>query len=298
MSTRRSLRLKPRTFLARLAIRVAERWLDRTLLPIDFPPETSAPRYGHGRPPHVRLAKILARDEDAYRAALETILAHRDDLLAIPAGPGEDGACWRNRWLPGLDAAALYSFVRARSPRRYFEIGSGISTLFARRAIDDGGLETRITSIDPHPRVPAADSASHRVVRQPLEAAHLELFADLGDGDVLFMDGSHRVLTNSDATVFFLDVLPELPAGVLVGLHDVLLPDDYLPEWEDQHWSEQYLMAAYLLAEGKKIRMELAASWVTSHSELCGLLAPLWDSPGMEGVDSRGFALWFTTANR
>ena len=48
---------------------------------------------------------------------------------------------------------------------------------------------------------------------------------------MVFFDGSHRTFMNSDATVFFLEVLPTLPAGTLVGIHDIYLPDDYPADW-------------------------------------------------------------------
>ena len=267
------------------------------MLPIDFPPARLGPRYGHGRPPHRRLLEILAAGEPSYRRNLVEIMRFHEELAAIPVGPGggQGGPVWRNQWLPGLDAAAIYGFLRSRRAHLYMEVGSGVSTLFARRAIENGSLECEILSVDPSPREEDVDSASDRTVREPLESIDLAVFDELAAGDVLFVDGSHRVLANSDATVFFLDVLPELAPGVLVGIHDILLPDDYLPEWQDYNWSEQYLMAAHLLGGGGGVELELASRYVTEHSDLGVLTAPLWSSPGFEQVDSRGFALWFTS---
>ena len=177
------------------------------------------------------------------------------------------------------------------------EIGSGVSTLCARRAIEDGGLATRLTSIDPQPRADV-DAACDRVVRAPLEALDLALFEELGAGDVVFMDGSHRVLANSDTVAFFLDVLPALPDGVLVGVHDILLPDDYLPQWSDWHWSEQYLVGAYLLAQGSQVRLELATHYAHAHAGLDRLLEPVWSKPALDGLPHTGVALWVTTTGR
>ena len=294
-----ALRIKPRTFLAHRAVRLAEKWLDRTLLPIDFPPAREGPRYGFGRPPHARLKAILGRDHAAYSRSLESVRAYRADLARIElhaAAPADP--FWFNKWLPSLDAAALYAFLRDRDPRLYIEVGSGMSTLFARRAVDDGHLRTRICSIDPAPREPAARRAAHETVDQPLEVADLSLFDALGPGDVVFLDGSHRVLTQSDATVFLLEVLPDLPDGVLVGVHDILWPDDYLPEWTEYHWSEQYLVAAHLLAEGHNTRLELAAHYAGRHADLTGVLDPLWDEIALPADARRGFGLWLTTTNR
>ena len=64
----------------------------------------------------------------------------------------------------------------------------------------------------------------------------------------MFFDGSHRVFSNSDAAVFHLEVLPSLPDGVVVGIHDVLWPDDYLPELTAFWWSEQYVLGAFCWA--------------------------------------------------
>jgi len=272
--------------------------MDRKLLPIDYPPRHAGPRYGYGSPPHGRLLEILRRDEETYRRNLELLARFVDDLARIEAGPSPGvGPVWKNAWLPPLDAAALYGFLRSRAPRSYVEVGSGASTLFARRAIEDGGLPTRITSVDPYPRQDV-DRVCDEVVRAPLEAIDLSLFAGLERGDVVFLDGSHRVLTNSDATVFFLDVLPALPSGVLVGVHDVLLPDDYPPQWTAWHWSEQYLVAAWLLAQGDQIQLELAAYYASAHSDLHRLLDPLWSSPELTDLPASGVALWLTTTNR
>jgi hypothetical protein len=291
-------RLADRALPEEAARSFAERGRDESLVWLEHMPARLEPRYGYGRPPHARLAALLRRDEETYRRNLERVLAFRDDLLRVPRRPTAAGEpYWLSRWLPGLDAAAIYSFLRATAPARYLEVGSGVSTMWARRAIRDGGLDTSITSIDPMPRE-EVDGLCDLVHREPLETIDIAKAVDLAEGDVLFMDGSHRTLTNSDATVFFLDVLPELPNGILVGVHDICLPDDYLPTWTDWLWSEQYLMATYLLADGAKVRLELASNFVTIESDLSRVLDPLWENPHLKDVDRRGFTLWMTTCNR
>ena len=78
------MRPKPRTFIARQALRLAERWTGRTFLPIDYPPREPGPRYGYGHPPHARLAELLGRGEDAYTRNLSMIAGYADDLAAHP----------------------------------------------------------------------------------------------------------------------------------------------------------------------------------------------------------------------
>jgi hypothetical protein len=161
---------------------------------------------------------------------------------------------WENWWLPGLDACLLYGMIEAHRPKTYMEIGSGNSTRFVRRAVEDFGLPTRIISIDPHP-VSEIDALCDTVIRSRCEDAPLSTFNVLGAGDILFIDNSHRSFQNSDVTVCFTEVIPALAKGVIYALHDIFLPWDYPADWENRFYNEQYLMAAYLLggADGDKI---------------------------------------------
>jgi hypothetical protein len=282
--------------LASRALAVAERLNDRIYVGLDYP--TSAvnrPRYGHGRPPHRELEQILRGNEEAYREALRIILGHADDLRMIerhardPVEPS-----WINNMLPGLASAAIYAFLREWRPRRYIEIGSGNSTRFAARAKRDGKLATELISIDPHP-LAAIDGLCDRVIRQPLECSDLGVFSEAEPGDVIFFDGSHRIFMNSDVAVFFLEVLPRLPAGVVVGVHDVYLPDDYPVEIRDRHYSEQYLLASWLLA-GDRMQPILPAAYVHKRGDLRRMLSALWDLPELDGVEHHGAAFWWRVA--
>src|SRR5439155_19687885 len=125
----------------------------------------------------------------------------------------------------------------------------------------DGAISMEIVSIDPCPRR-EIDAISEHVIRQPLECVDLNVFGRLQAGDIVFLDGTHHVFMNSDVSVFFLDVLPTLPPGVLVGIHDIHLPDDYRPEHADRHYSEQYLLAAVVLGEPTSIRPVLPRWYV------------------------------------
>ncbi len=244
--------------------------------------------------PHPELDALFAAGAERYRATLESFLAYRDRLLAIPLEPSSPAEPhWLSEWQPGLDCVALYSFIAA-GPARYVEIGSGVSTAFARRAKDDCGLTTELISIDPQPRL-EIDALCDRVVRNRLEDADLSLFGELERGDVVFFDGTHRVFTDSDATVFVLEVLPRLPQGVLVGVHDVWLPYDYPEAFANRYYSEQYLLAAWLLGRSKPEEIKLPAAYVSEHPELAEVLAPLWDDPRLAGVQRWGGSLWLET---
>jgi hypothetical protein len=222
---------------------------------LDYPVRC-VPRYGYGKPPHQALYEMIAARRAAYEKTLRAFLPCVNDLAVIPVHAIDsepDDPHWVNGFLPGLDAVAIYGFLAIRNPGLYTEIGSGNSTKFARSAIRRRRLQTRITSIDPTPRANVAAIVDDIIVR-PLEDVDVRLFDELGEGDMLFFDGSHRSFMNSDVTVFFLEILPRLRPGVLVGIHDICLPLDYPPAYAPHFYSEQYLLATYLL--GGASRME------------------------------------------
>lgn len=121
--------------------------------------------------------------------------------------------------------------------------------------------------MDPQPRA-EIDSICDEVIRSRVEEVDPSVFRVLGQGDVLFVDNSHRVFMNSDATAVFLDILPTLPAGVFVHFHDIFLPADYPPEIRLRYYSEQYLLAAYLLGGRGTIDIVLPNAFISSDPEL------------------------------
>jgi hypothetical protein len=250
-------------------------------------PYALTPRYGHGRPLHARLQALL--DQPDYGPIVEELARHQDDFLRFEQTPrpGPEPA-WRNGWLPPLDGMAIYALLAQRKPETYLEVGSGNSTRFAARAKRDHGLSTRLVSVDPHPRA-EIDALCDEVVRAPLEDADLSRFSRLKAGDVVFIDNSRRALMSSDATAFFLDVLPSLPNGVIVGIHDIWLPHDYPPEWKYRYYNEQYLLAAMLLAERPGFEVLLPTFYLAaSRPEMLQPLERMWRA----GVDRQGGAFW------
>jgi hypothetical protein len=152
---------------------------------------------------------------------------------------------WNQDWFPRLDAAAAYAIVRSTRPRRIVEVGSGHSTRFLARAVADGGLETRITSIDPAPRATLRGLPVEWLARPVQEAPMPTLEA----GDILFIDSSHQMKPGSDLDFVFHRVLPNLASGVRLHFHDIFLPDAYPQSWNWRRYNEQEAVAA-LLADG------------------------------------------------
>jgi len=94
------------------------------------------------------------------------------------------------------------------------------------------------------------------------------VFDELAAGDILFLDSSHRVFMNSDVTVFFLEILPRLKPGILVHVHDIFLPADYPPDWNQSLFAEQYLLAAMLLCGSPPFRVVFPSHFVAIDREL------------------------------
>ena len=82
-----------------------------------------------------------------------------------------------------------------------------------------------------------------------LQAAQAGLFDALVAGDVLFVDSSHILMPGSDVDLLLNRVLPRLPSGVLVHIHDIFLPFDYPAVWGWRNYNEQQGVAP-LLAGG------------------------------------------------
>ncbi|MFF1904359.1 class I SAM-dependent methyltransferase [Kitasatospora sp. NPDC058218] len=246
--------------------------------------------------PRAELAEVralLEQNRERYAKRLTGFLELTELLRGIPLSGTAAGSTpyWNNGWLPPLDALSLYGFLAEERPARYLEIGSGNSTKFARRAIEDLGLGTRITSIDPAPRA-TVDRLCDEVIRTPLQHADLGVFAELEPGDLVFFDGSHRLHMGSDVAVFFFEVLPRLKPGVIVHVHDIMLPADYPHSWRWRHYSEQYLLAALLTAAPERFDLELPDAFVHADPELRQIAEPLWRALGVRDHYEPGSFWW------
>lgn len=168
-----------------------------------------------------------------------------------------------NGFFSSPDAEVLYTMVRLHKPGKIVEVGSGNSTRITRQAIIDGGLDTHLTCIDPCPRADLGRCAD-KIFLQPAERlADHEVFRSLADGDLLFIDSSHELRPGNDCVALFLRVLPALPSGVLVHVHDVFLPYDYPPYLADvgmTECTEQYFVHAMLMTDS-----DFDVLWASQH---------------------------------
>ena len=171
-------------------------------------------------------------------------------------------------------AAALHCMVRRHKPRRIVEAGSGNSSLVIGAALARNAAEghpCHYTIVDPYPRdafrnleLPFLSC----VEAKPVEELPVELFMELREGDILFVDSSHAVKTGGDVNFLILDVLPRLAPGVVVHFHDIHLPYEYCEAYFTNptfrvFWTEGYLLQAFL-AYNEAYEVLLGMAWLMS----------------------------------
>ena len=199
--------------------------------------------------PYPVIERLFERNTATFIGVLDAVDAHAAQLEGLKN-------LFDQSWFPSLDAAVAYTLVRERKPQRIVEVGSGHSTRVLSRAL--GGVG-EIVAIDPAPRADIIDLPGVRVVPSTLQAAPLELFDGLRAGDALFIDSSHILMPGSDVDILLNRVLPMLPAGVLIHIHDIFLPFDYPPIWGWRAYNEQQGVLP-LLASGA-YRPLFASAW-------------------------------------
>jgi len=263
------------------------------LLRLDFLPDVGhVPAWEAPDPVHARLAGILDRDAGLQAACLERCLGYADALAAWPVdAPDRSFLPWiRNEFLSQADMLALYGMIRDLKPVRYLEIGCGVSTRVAVAAVADGALRTEIVCVDPSPRAALPPNGVRHLAAR-LELAVEEVLRLAVPGTVLFFDGSHRSFPGSDVTVFFLALIPALPPGVVVHIHDIFLPGDYPRDAAPRYWSEQYLLAAWLLGGASGIEVLLPGAHLEAQpAKWAGIAPHLRAEPGPV---TRFSSFWF-----
>ncbi len=232
-------------------------------------------------------------DLDAQRAFLRDTPSYAGELSTLPwERPEADPTSfyWGNGLFSHSDASLYYSIVRRFRPALVVEVGAGHSTKLAAQAVRANG-SGRILCIDPHaPPWLGRIDAPIEVQAIPVQETPEEVFLGLSPADILFIDGSHISKTGSDVNHLFLRILPRLPRGVLVHVHDVCLPFEYPRYWSQEmlcYWNEQYVLAA-LLANSSKFEILCGVYYLQKADIAC--LKPF--VPEVVNVTAGGGSLW------
>jgi predicted O-methyltransferase YrrM len=175
-----------------------------------------------------------------------------DELVGLPlTQQGDLEYFYNNDAFKSGDAEFLYNMVRLFKPRRILEIGSGSSTLMAARGIhqnhsDDPSYTCEHVCIEPY-EAQWLEKLGVTTIREPVEQLDKSLFRRLEKNDILFIDSSHMIRPQGDVLFEYLEILPILQPGVLIHIHDIFTPKDYLEEWicqEVRFWNEHNLLVS------------------------------------------------------
>jgi len=180
------------------------------------------------------------------------------------AGESEADFRLKNAAFESGDAEFLFQAIRHFKPNKIIEIGSGSSTKIARKALslnaEDGCAEARHICVEPYEQPWLEMFDDIELIRARVEDCEIDWRRALASGDLLFIDSSHIIRPQGDVLHEYLNIIPQLQSGVIVHVHDVFSPRDYLDEWvrrDVRFWNEQYLLEATL---GNSARYEVIAT--------------------------------------
>lgn len=180
--------------------------------------------------------------------------SYNEELMSFPVEKQREGQFYYlNDVFTSGDAEYLYNMIRFFKPKKIIEVGSGHSTLMAINALsknkeEDGHYSCRHVCIEPYP-VKWLHGQDIELIKEKVEDVDKKLFDDLEAHDILFIDSSHMIRPQGDVLFEYLEVLPLLKPHVLVHIHDIFTPKDYLDAWvidDIRFWNEQYLLEAFL----------------------------------------------------
>ena len=216
-----------------------------------------------------RMPQGVDWDLDGQVELIRRLGGYAAELADIPLGPEHQPGqfVWGNGAFGAGDVYAYYGLLRELKPRQVVEVGAGASSLVLARALEANGGDTRVTLIEPGPRwgVLGQLPEDWQLVETIVQKADVTIFDALGEGDVLFYDGSHCAESGSDVNWMFFEVLPRLAPGVWIHFHDIFWPLDYPAEWvlhEGLTWNEQYLLQTFLM-HNDTYRVRLALGMLT-----------------------------------
>jgi hypothetical protein len=149
------------------------------------------------------------------------------------------------------DSEILYNIIRHFKPKNIIEIGCGHSSLMIQHALKKNtelNYNFKHICVEPYE---AGWIAQLEVsfIKKRVEELDQSVFDLLENGDILFIDSSHIIRPQGDVLFEYLEILPKLKPGVIVHIHDVFSPKDYLDQWlmdGVNFWNEQYLLEAFL----------------------------------------------------
>ena len=147
---------------------------------------------------------------------------------------------------PDLDRVTLFCMILEFKPNAIVEIGSGESTHVAQKALQL--LDKKYDHLVIEPYRASADRTEMKVIEKEAQTWEWYIYDTLNENDILFIDSSHVLMPYGYTLTEMISILPRLNKGVLVHIHDIFLPFDYMPDWGDKNkvYTEQWLVALLL----------------------------------------------------
>lgn len=213
----------------------------------EIDPAVYEKRYDRGTPG-------LVLDRDGHCKWLDILAKFGPEMVdyAEEGVAGDQRFFWKNPAFGRGDAILYYSMLRHLQPEIVIEIGSGYSTFLALDALEKNG-KGRLTCIEPFPMDHLRDldrDGKLTLIAERVQDVDPVLYESMSENDVLFIDSSHVCKIGSDVNYEFLELLPLLPPGSFVHVHDIFFPWEMPKSWvEDLNifWNEQYLLMAFLM---------------------------------------------------
>jgi len=239
------------------------------------------------------LAGIDRNEAHQWRRLHEIAAFAGDEVFPRHHEPQVARYHWDNQTFGYGDAFVLHAMLRLLRPARLIEIGSGFSSAVLLDTLDrHPELPTRATFVEPDPvrlrrLLRPADWARVELLEQRVQDVPLSRFGELGANDVLFIDSSHVAKIGSDVNFLFFEVLPRLPSGCFVHVHDIPPDFEYPRPWvmDGWAWNEAYLLRAFL-QHNAAFEIDLHLAWLGERDSLaCSKLLPAC-------VHAPGVSIW------
>lgn len=225
----------------------------------------------------------LDLNEDDQLKLLNELKRFYDELPFQSKANGGLRYCYDNLYFSYNDAILLFCMIRKYKPKKIIEIGSGWSSAVM---LDTNNLffdnSIKCTFIEPYPkRLNSLLNENDKIdlIEQPLQNVDIEIFEELNENDILFIDSTHVSKTGSDVNFLMFEVLPRLAKGVIIHFHDIFYPFEYPKKWvldKKISWNEGYVLRAFLSYNSKfkiiafnAFLEEFHKEWFSENMPLC-----------------------------
>lgn len=169
------------------------------------------------------------------------------------------------RWLIGriyngtfesVDVEVYYSIIRKYQPKLIIEIGSGHSTYFALDAIKRNKRGSIISiTLEPRRKLPK----DVKYIQSKVEEVGTDIFEQLSEDDILFIDSSH---TTEEAIYHTKEILPILNSGVIIHHHDILYPYNIYYKNDPKIFAEPDIILNFYLENKDTYKIVTSTSYV------------------------------------